>query len=437
VKYYKKYFLSILFFLTIIFILFIFSVTALAIPDSEKNENINSLIYNNRISINHILFKLEVIDITNKNLSNLNLNRLEYEKEADQEFNLINQEELIEIFGNNFEFMLEAVREQETEELILSPRIIVAPGHKAVMRVVQEELFLDVESVDSVTYTNAFELEVFPRNSFDEEENSIFTTVKLKTGEGPTGIETEIWIKPYQPYLLAVMESSKKNKTKKLIGNSSEVEKRYFAVYLTARPVGILTLPELSSSLAGLEEIFSDLNVTEKEIKIILKYAYEENNDQNHRISLAGFYQNNSKIKFDFNLNEVLTDRHTISLSSHFYDNLWLGIEFISLENEETELALKFSDMVEIGSLKLSAAINPLVYNFETDSENVTWYLRGETTFAQKLNLTLEYKSLVEYDFAEVSLAYDLNNYGILLGYTWNLDIEKEESYWLGLQYDF
>jgi len=439
-EYYKKYFLSPFWFLFIILIIFISAITVVASSNSEEIMNINSSNFNNQISINHILFKLEIIDVTDKNISSFNLERFEYEEENDQEFNFINKDQLIEFYGNNFEIMLQKLREQESEESILSPRIIVAPGHTATLQVAEEELYLDVESVDSITYTNIFELDLTPKNEFDKEENPILTVINLKTGKGPTGIATEVWIKPAQPYLLALMESTRKNRIEKKIGERKEIEKRYFAVFLTARPVGVLTLPDLSVSLAGLEEIFNHRELSQKETRLILKYAYEKKIDQNQKISLTGSYQNDAKIKIDFNLNEILTDRHTISLSGHVYDNLWMGVEFAKLANEENELALKLSDLVKIGPLKLDAGVNPLTYNFEvkeSNYKNPSWYIRGESDLGEKLNLALEYRSLIEYDLAGVDLAYKLNNYGLLFGYNWNLDLEQEDSYWLGLQYNF
>lgn len=413
------------------------SVSVSAAPNL-KNENYQQQVFQNQKAINHILFKLEILDITDLNLSNLNLTKLKYENEADQDFNLIKREELLGVFGDNFGMNLEAVREEETEELVLSPRIIVSPGHTAVMRVAEEEIFLDladIESIDSITYTNIFELEISPRNAFDQQGNPVITTLNLKTGQGPTGLKTEIAFKPNKFYLLAVMESSKTKKVKGLTGGSSETEKRYFAIFLKAKPAGVLTLPELSSSLAGLEDIFAEPELRKKEANILLKYGYQK--DDNHKLSLAGSYQNDSKLKIDFTINEILTERNTISLLGNIYESLWLGVEISYLGNDETELALKFNDLVKIAALKLEAGFNPFVYNFETESEDISWYLRAETDFSQNLNFALEYKSLVEADFAEFNFVYDLNNYSFLLGYSWNLDLETEDAYWLGVQYNF
>jgi hypothetical protein len=436
VKYYKRYFLSTLCLLTIILISLIFSAAVLAASDSQKEE-IKSLKFERRPSVDHILYKLQIIDITTENMSKFNLNRLAYSTaESEREINLIKREELLELFGSEFELELENVYEQEKDEVILTPRILAAPGHRASMYVAQEDLFLDAEYTELESYINTFELELFPRGSFDQ-NNNLFTTVNVRTGEGNTGLETDVWIKAHQPYLLAVMESSKKEGTKNLSGRSLAAEKRYFAIYLTARPVGVLTIPYINSSLAGLEKLFNDSEVVKKESRIILKLASDENNDNNYGISLEGFYQTDSSLSLDFKINEILTMRNTIAVLGNLYDNLWFGAELIYYEEEELELALKLRDMVELGALKLSAGLNPLSYNFDRESGHLSWYLRGETVSQQKLQFALEYKSLSEYDFAEVNLEYYLNNNSLLLGYSWNLEIKEEKAYWIGIKYNF
>jgi hypothetical protein len=436
-KYYKQYFLSTLCFLTIILISLVFSITVLAAPETGKKDELSSLKFERQLSIDHILYRLQIIDITTKNMSKINLSRLEYTaEEVEQEINLINREELLQVFGSEFELELEKIYEQEKEELILGPRIIVAPGHTASMYVAQEDLFLDAEYTELESYINTFELEVFPQGDFDE-DNNLFTTVNLRTGQGTTGLDTEVWIKAYQPRLLAVMESSRKRATKRLSGKNLAKEKRYFALYLSVRPVGVLTLPDLSTSLAGLEKLFNNSEIEKNEGSIILKLVYDENSDNKYGISLAGFYQNASGLNFDFKVNEILTARNTIAVMSNLYDKLWLGAELIYSENDELELALKLKDMVEIGVLKLNAGINPISYNFDNDSDGITWYLKGEMSLAQNLKFALEYKVLSEFDFADINFAYEINNLDLLLGHTWNLDIDEEKAYWIGIQYNF
>ncbi len=437
VKNYNKYSVSALWFLIILLISLLFSPTVLAISTPEKNDEINSLKFERQSAIDHILYRLQIIDITTKNISKINLNRLEYSTEGSEgEINLIKREELLEILGSEFELELENIYEQEKKELILGPRILVAPGYSASMYVAQEELFLDTEYTELESYINTFELEVSPWSGFDE-ENKLFTTVNIRTGEGTTGLETEVLIKAYQPQLLAVMESSKKVKTKKLGGKISAQKKRYFAIYLSARPVGILTLPDISTSLSGLGKVFNESEILKNEGGIILKSVSNKNSDKNYELSLAGFYQNQLKWRTDFTVNELLTGRHLISVTGHIHDDLWLGLELILLEEDETELALKLKDRVFSGPFNFSAGINPVSYNFDNDNNSIDWHFRGETTLSNKFKLALEYKGLSEYDLATVDFAYDINDFSLLLGYTWNLDIDEEKGYWLGIKYNF
>ena len=436
VKYYNKYFLSTLCFLSIILISLLFSLTVLAIPEPKKGIEIDSLKFERQSAIDHVLYRLQIIDITTKNITKINLNKLEYSTaESKDEINLIKQEELLKLFNSELELELENIYEQEKNELNLGPSILVAPGNTARMYVAQEDLFLDAKYTKLDNNTNTFELEVYPRDSFDE-DNNIFTTVYVRTGQGTTGLETDVWIKAYQPHLLAIMESSKKGKSKSLTGNSLTSKKRYFALYLSVRPASILTLPDLSTSLAGLEIIFNEPELAVKKDSISLKLVYEENNDNNYGFSLDGFYHSNSNLGFDYKINEILTNQHSIAVMGNLYDNLWLGAELINFENNEFELALKLKDMVEIGPLKLSASINPLSYNFGSNNKQMTWSLRGETIFKQKLNFALEYKYLLESDFADINLVYDINNLSLLLGHIWNLDLEEEKAYWFGVQYN-
>ena len=436
-KYNKKYLIYIHYFFTIIFIISIFSTSTLAISASEENKNIEKLNSEKRVSVSHILYSLQIVDITRKNLSKTNLDRLQYFfEDNNQELNLMYRDELVEVLGDNFEVLLDGVRESENKELIMEPKILVVPGHTAIMYVAQEELFLDVESVDSITYTNIFELELYPRNSFAEED-SVFTEINLKTGQGPTGLDTEIWIKPNIPYLLGVMKDSRTKKTKKLIGNTEVVEERYFALYLSAKPVGILTLPELSMSLAGLEKIFDEKKITKSERSILLKTAYEKENEHDYGFSLSGFYQNDLKWRTNFVINELLTSRNLIAITGHLHDDLWMGMELIVMEEDEVEIALKLKDRVVIGPFNFSAGINPLSYNFDNDSKSLDWHLRGETNSGENLQLALEYKSLSESDFIEADISYNFYNYALLIGYIQDLEVDEERAYWLGLKFNF
>lgn len=107
------------------------------------------------------------------------------------------------------------------------------------------------------------------------------------------------------------------------------METRYFALYLSAKPAGILTMHNLSSSLAGLEKIFAETKVRRNESGINLKTVYTENDNQNYDFSLAGFYQKQLKWRADFTINELLTKLHLIAVTGHLHNDLWMGMELI------------------------------------------------------------------------------------------------------------
>jgi len=439
---YKKNILIIFIIITILIPLLLFAFTVLVEASTAEGENkkdVTELLASERnYSQNQILYSLEIIEITERNLSRANLDKLAYdESSSDRDFNLIKKEELTELYGEEFETVLDMRSEIENSKTIFEPQIVVTPFHRGVLRVAQEELLLDVESVDSIVYTNIFELQVEPRGAYDRRKKAVLTLLSLKTGEGPTGLETEVWIKKETPYLLGIMERYREKIEKNLSGGGSETRKRYFALYLSARPAGILTLPDLSSSLYGLDALMTEPELTKRESSVNLRLGYLDNDSSDYGFTLDGFVINENTA-FTLNIDEALNKRHALGIMGRSYQDLWLGAEVIALEGEEYKVALTLRDSVDLNIFKLTAGVNPLVYDFEERSDPTTWFFRGDTRLTKNLNLGLEYRALEENDFAECSLGYGLSDsYGVETGYTWNVEDKEEESIWLGMNFNF
>lgn len=390
-------------------------------------------------SLNQILYSLEIVELTESSLSRSDLQRLAYtEGSIDSDFNLIKREELNEIYGEEFEAILEFHSEKQRSDSIFEPQIVVTPFHKGVLRVAEEELLLDVESVDSIVYTNVFELIVEPLRAYDEKNNAVLTLLSLKTGEGPTGLETEVWIEKDKAYLLGIMERYQEKIEKNRIGGAEETRKRYFALYLSARSAGVLTLPDLSSSLYGLNKLMDKQVIDKKESSINLSLAYLSSNSSEYGMTLDGFIKSSNNFALTINIDEALVKRHALGVMGRTYQSLWLGAEVIALKGDDYKVALSLMDSVEFNIFKLTAGVNPLVYDFEDRSDPITWFFRGETQLTKNLNMGLEYKALEESDFGEYSVSYALTeNYGLETGYTWNIEQKEEESFWIGLNLDF
>jgi hypothetical protein len=420
----------------------IFSISILAEAYETEVSSGEEYIKNNNLdedySLKQILYSLEIVELTEKNLSRVNMQRLAYtESRLDSEFNLIKREELTEIYGEEFELILNLHSEKYRSDIIFRPQIVVTAFHQGVLRVTEEELLLDVESVDSIVYTNVFELKVEPRQAYDNKNNAVLTLLSLKTGEGPTGLETEVWIEKDKAYLLGIMERYQEKIEKNNIGRAEETRKRYFALYLSARSAGILTLPDLSSSLYGLNRLIDEECIDQKESSINLHLAYL-NNSSEYGLTLDGFIKSSNNFALTIDIDEALVKRHALGLMGRSYKSLWFGAEIIALDGNDYNAALSLMDTVEFNIFKLTAGVNPIVYNFEDRSDSITWFFRGETQLSKNLNMGLEYKALEENDFGEYSLSYSLTeNYGLETGYTWNIDHKEEESFWLGLKLEF
>ncbi len=440
---YRKNILIIFILITILIplLLFVFSVLVEAAEAEESSikSDINKKDEDNNYFQNQILYSLEIVELTERNLTSTNLERLAYtENKSEPDFNLIKRDELTEIYGEEFETILDFRSERERSDTIFAPQIVVTPFHTGTLRVAQEELLLDVESVDSIVYTNVFELIVEPRGSYDRNKKAVFTSLDLQTGEGPTGLETEVWIKKETPYLLGIMERYREKVEKDILGGGTETRKRYFALYLSARPAGILTLPNLSSSLYGLNRLIDEPEIILKENTVNLRLGYQENESSDYGLSLKGFIKQNKNTAFTINIEEALVKRHSLGIMGRSFDTMWLGAEVIGLKDDDYKLALSLMDTVSFGGLRFTAGVNPLVYNFEDRSDPTTWFFKSEAQLTNRLDLGLEYRGLEEYDFAECSIGYNLSeNYGIQTGYTWNVDNEEEDSIWLGMDFNF
>ena len=439
---YRKNILIIFILVTILIPLILFAVSIFveaATLDSPEENNGESTNLESNFTHNQILYSLEIVELTEKNLSKTKLERLAYlESSFGSDFNLIQREELTEIYGEEFESMLEIQTGEESSDTIFIPQIVVVPFHIGVLRVAQEELLLDVESVDSIVYTNVFELKVEPRGAYNRDRKAVFTALDLQTGEGPTGLETEVWIEKEKPYLLGIMERYREKVEKDILGGGVETRKRYFALYLSARPAGILTLPDLSSSLYGLNKLLDEPKIAFKENNVNLRLAYLNNVSSDYGLTLKGFIRQNDRTALTINIEDTLVKRHSLGIMGRSFDNMWLGAEVIALENDDYKIALSLIDTVNFNGLKFTAGINPLAYNFEDSTDSTTWFFKSEAQLTKSLNLGLEYRGLEESDIAECSLGYQFSDsYGVESGYSWNVDQEEEDSIWLGMNFNF
>lgn len=426
--------------ITIIFILFL-SSNKVIYAENNSADLSEKIILSEKVILEQILYSLEIIDITDSVLSKNSLNKLAYiNLEEDREFNLIKRDELLETFGDNFEAEIDAGREKKYSRSVFIPQIVVIPHHKGILRAAQEELFLDVETVDSIIYTNLFELIVEAKNSYDNEKNAVLTDLRLATGEGPTALETEVWIKKDKAYLLGVMENYREKTRNNIADAYSENKRRYFALYLSAGPAGILSLSDLSASLYGMNQLFLDSEIENNESEILVKFNYENNSNSKLQdsLSLQAFIKNEKNKAVALNINQALSDRHSLALVGKADNFMWLGAEIILLEDDQYHLALKLMDQIDFKFFKLSASVNPLVYYFDNEVDRITWSFRGESALSQRINFALEYQALEKYNFAEVNIDYGIaDNYHLITGYTLNLDLDDEESIWMGLNFKF
>ncbi|MFW6381096.1 MAG: hypothetical protein ACOCZ3_01010 [Bacillota bacterium] len=383
---------------------------------------------------NQILYSLQVVEVFSSASKRLQLDSLELGEGVEQgDLIFINNTDLLELAGEEWELELSALQEKEQTSIISGPRIAVIPGQTGRLTVTQEELLLDVDSVDSITYENVFELEMTPDSGYDRADKRVVTAVRLDTGIGSTGLETEVLLEPDQPYLLGIVSSNRSRNQRWLGGQGKETEQRSFALYLTAQPVGILTLPRFSGSVFGLERLFGDRESQETEnyLRVILAPDSDPG-----VLSLAGRLQSQKQYELYFSLNDPVSGTHRLGVQGRAWQ-LLVGGALINTEEEGLQLALTLEDRVELANLELVAGVRPVIYSFDEETDDLEWYFRAMTVVTNP-GLELGYSVDSIYEFVETSVGYWFaDNRKVLLGYKWDVEDSDNNTFWIGLHLKF
>ena len=150
----------------------------------------------------------------------------------------------------------EAHNEDSQEVRISTPEIIAALKTTAVMRVVQEETrriddtnrFLDTVSGLEISLTAAH---------INRETQEILTQISMGSPQRAQ-LETEVWLKPGEYKLIAVLEQQIDQHLARNLYQRMGKERRYLAVYASARPLRLAPsepLVQPSGSLGGLDDL--------------------------------------------------------------------------------------------------------------------------------------------------------------------------------------
>ncbi|MFW6006993.1 MAG: hypothetical protein ACOC4G_04020 [Bacillota bacterium] len=384
-----------------------------------------------------IHYSLELVQLTEEVIKMLEIKDIQInQSQKEDNLNFISDSELLQVINNSIDVSTVSNKTGLLSASLTSPQIMIVPYHTGRIYISQKDIILKNSKEILSELLSEIELEITPKSEFNYNNNNVFSHINLTlTSEKIINFNTKIWIEKEIPHLLGIVRTTTQNQKINKTGSVKKNKKyHYFALLINAYPVEIFSLKNYTGagSLKGLEVLFSTLEVIspgEKYLKIIYS-------DQD-QFSLSGVwsttrYKNNLEI--NFKLNQLIKNNHKISLMSCIYDSFHLGGETIYVNENDILLGLVMRDTVDLGLLKLTAGLSPLVYNFELEREELYWNFQGEINLGN-FYLNLGYDLLQDKEYYTSDLRIELNSFpDFLLGYI--QENQGEESYWLGLQFN-
>ncbi|MFP4661302.1 MAG: hypothetical protein ACLFPF_03850 [Halanaerobiales bacterium] len=379
------------------------------------------------------LYHFLLIEITSDGFAELGLSELKSNMDIDDSnFTLISRNSIFKIGDKNWEAEIINYQKGRRDALVLGSQVVVVPGKTGFISLENREIISDGGSSKTDNYNSFFSLEVSPDREIEDYKNGVKSRIMVSLEEGLTGIDTEVLLLPDEPHLLGMIKSTTLSEENKLFGEKTYKDRRYFAIYTVVSPiVGIYNIPELSENISGLEELFQSGQYNEDNNHLILA-ANKSNSELDYSLSSAYYPDEDLKLLLD--INNIPTGENKLSLLKPVYDQFWVGSELI-YDNNGWSTSLTFIDTLEIGAIKLNAAVNPLVYNFDSGLDKVSYYLQSETQISSRLKFSLSYYDRGDENYTEAIIGHKITsaNY-LLLGYVQDLYEEEKDGFWIGLE---
>ncbi len=277
---------------------------------------------------------------------------------------------------------LEAVQEDRRAARASTPEVITTLDQPAVLRVVQEEFVQRPALARNYEQTRGLEITLTPLN-IDLETDEVLTQLRLSSPE-QAEVNTEVRLNPRGGTLVAVLEQTLDQRTRRTLYGRNGQERRFFAVYASARPLGTVPAERQAApfgTLSGLDRLFWPEPEREavREPNQALFAASPHADGLQGRLSAGAWL--NERIRVDGELTAGGDETW-----------LWFGAES-SVLNSDTRLGARVhfgdaggrisvgvSDWLEASPhLAISAGLHPIVYNLtEGRLDAPYWWVQAE-----------------------------------------------------------
>jgi hypothetical protein len=352
-----------------------------------------------------VKYDLFIVELKSGYISQLGFNKIDLN--SDQSFNFISRDNIIEVAGRGMISFLQT-QLNNTESIIkgvAKPSLVASINNKVSMNIRKETINTSDKNLNK---NSEFELEITPEN-IDQTEREIYSKVNFNSSAFlKTQLTTTPKTKFSNPELIGAFSHNLSHNKDSTLEIAETREVRYFAMYLAARPVGMLPAKGRTTfDIGGFNNILNQEEPSESaKSKIDILYNSGLN------ISLED-YDSKKKRDFIFDFRKENTNNS---------DSIKTGIDFYLIEDlkfatylqfrdEQNKLKIGLKDRVEVApGLHLSAGYLPIYYDISnnkiTDEKN--WWFGTEMYFS---------KLLLDFRYNEYKAETTESSYRGLLGY--------------------
>lgn len=320
---------------------------------------------------------------------------------------------------------VELSRDTASSQRVASPWLVTAIGRSAGLRVVQQETIVLRDERTLYNTEHGIDLRVTPLR-FDEAKARVLSTITVETFSGESQLETKLWVGAAEPELIAVLEQRGQYANERWLRHASGTERRYFALYVTARPAGDTSAASVVAvgSARGLGDLLWTRRMPPRTGWVDVAIGLS---------SASGVSANwtgwaTDKWRWSLAVDEHARPRHHDLATERLlwrdeWSELLLGFHFLNYPGTEGAglfAAVSLNEQLALTPrFRLGAGYAPLVYSIDTGARaRDIWWANVE--YGQRSAIRIGYRSAVEQ----------------LLQATWRLRLSNKTSLQLGYNTD-
>ncbi len=331
-------------------------------------------------------YALEVIELTDERASALGLREASLELPTPTEalLTVISRPDILSVVASLGVSTLrfEAADEDTRAGRVSTPEIATAVGSTAVLRVVQEETKV-LEGADRlIEDTTGLEISLTPRH-VNPQTREVSSRIEI-TSPGKAQVDTDLWLSPDEHTLVAVVEQTMDTQTSRALFRRTGQEKRYFAVYASARP--LTAAPDErpivpTGTLGRLDQLFWPLLDPEPILEEnYAAAAISPGETWQGRLEAGAWVTDRIRTEASMTTGTEETWLWFGAEGRIFREDTRVGARVHYGTEEGMRVSAGISDRVHMGSgVSVSAGVHPLVYNLsERELDSPYWWAEAE-----------------------------------------------------------